>query len=82
MFLKIWPLISTDEGRLNITALIVTPQVVKKTEQGMTPLAEVVVTDQLFVVWLQDCEFDPLKYNSIIECEKPNNDLNRFRGYM
>lgn len=31
---------------------------------------------------LQDCEFDPLKYNSVIECEKPNNDLNRFRGYM
>lgn len=31
---------------------------------------------------LQDCDFDPLKYNSIIECEKPNNDLNRFRGYM
>uniref|UniRef100_A0AAQ5ZX12 Phospholipid-transporting ATPase n=1 Tax=Amphiprion ocellaris TaxID=80972 RepID=A0AAQ5ZX12_AMPOC len=29
-----------------------------------------------------DCEFDPLKYNSIIECEKPNNDLNRFRGYI
>ncbi|KAK2835940.1 hypothetical protein Q5P01_016424 [Channa striata] len=28
-----------------------------------------------------DCDFDPLKYNSIIECEKPNNDLNRFRGY-
>ncbi|KAL4656854.1 putative phospholipid-transporting ATPase VA isoform X1 [Arapaima gigas] len=29
-----------------------------------------------------DTEFDPLKYNSIIECEKPNNDLNRFRGYI
>uniref|UniRef100_A0A8C1X6R3 Phospholipid-transporting ATPase n=1 Tax=Cyprinus carpio TaxID=7962 RepID=A0A8C1X6R3_CYPCA len=29
-----------------------------------------------------DCEFDPLKYNSVIECEKPNNDLNRFRGYI
>ncbi|XP_017278861.1 probable phospholipid-transporting ATPase VA isoform X2 [Kryptolebias marmoratus] len=29
-----------------------------------------------------DCEFDPVKYNSIIECEKPNNDLNRFRGYI
>ncbi|MBN3299632.1 AT10A ATPase, partial [Amia calva] len=29
-----------------------------------------------------DCEFDPMKYNSIIECEKPNNDLNRFRGYI
>ncbi|KAG7467187.1 hypothetical protein MATL_G00150630 [Megalops atlanticus] len=30
----------------------------------------------------QDCDFDPSKYNSIIECEKPNNDLNRFRGYI
>ncbi|MED6261260.1 putative phospholipid-transporting ATPase VA [Ataeniobius toweri] len=30
----------------------------------------------------QDCDFDPLKYSSIIECEKPNNDLNRFRGYI
>ncbi|KAL7832777.1 hypothetical protein SRHO_G00297950 [Serrasalmus rhombeus] len=29
-----------------------------------------------------DAEFDPLKYNSVIECEKPNNDLNRFRGYI
>uniref|UniRef100_A0A8C4HB51 Phospholipid-transporting ATPase n=1 Tax=Dicentrarchus labrax TaxID=13489 RepID=A0A8C4HB51_DICLA len=29
-----------------------------------------------------DCDFDPIKYNSIIECEKPNNDLNRFRGYI
>ncbi|KAM6963059.1 phospholipid-transporting ATPase VA [Aplochiton taeniatus] len=29
-----------------------------------------------------DGDFDPSKYNSIIECEKPNNDLNRFRGYM
>uniref|UniRef100_A0A8C2WPQ1 Phospholipid-transporting ATPase n=1 Tax=Cyclopterus lumpus TaxID=8103 RepID=A0A8C2WPQ1_CYCLU len=29
-----------------------------------------------------DCEFDPLKFNGIIECEKPNNDLNRFRGYI
>ncbi|XP_047231171.1 phospholipid-transporting ATPase VA [Girardinichthys multiradiatus] len=29
-----------------------------------------------------DCDFDPLKYSSIIECEKPNNDLNRFRGYI
>uniref|UniRef100_A0A672Q4P9 Phospholipid-transporting ATPase n=1 Tax=Sinocyclocheilus grahami TaxID=75366 RepID=A0A672Q4P9_SINGR len=29
-----------------------------------------------------DCEFDPLKYCSVIECEKPNNDLNRFRGYI
>ncbi|XP_076004758.1 phospholipid-transporting ATPase VA [Genypterus blacodes] len=29
-----------------------------------------------------DCDFDPSKYNSTIECEKPNNDLNRFRGYI
>ncbi|KAM6939348.1 phospholipid-transporting ATPase VA [Lycodopsis pacificus] len=29
-----------------------------------------------------DCDFDPLKYNGVIECEKPNNDLNRFRGYI
>uniref|UniRef100_A0A147ACK7 Phospholipid-transporting ATPase n=1 Tax=Fundulus heteroclitus TaxID=8078 RepID=A0A147ACK7_FUNHE len=29
-----------------------------------------------------DCDFDPLKYSSVIECEKPNNDLNRFRGYI
>uniref|UniRef100_A0A8C5GCC2 Phospholipid-transporting ATPase n=1 Tax=Gouania willdenowi TaxID=441366 RepID=A0A8C5GCC2_GOUWI len=29
-----------------------------------------------------DCEFDPFKYHSVIECEKPNNDLNRFRGYI
>ncbi|XP_034737678.1 probable phospholipid-transporting ATPase VA [Etheostoma cragini] len=29
-----------------------------------------------------DCDFDPLKYNGMIECEKPNNDLNRFRGYI
>ncbi|KAM9320687.1 phospholipid-transporting ATPase VA [Gastrophryne carolinensis] len=27
-------------------------------------------------------DFDPMKFNSIIECEKPNNDLSRFRGYM
>nr|XP_036872361.1 probable phospholipid-transporting ATPase VA isoform X3 [Manis javanica] len=25
-------------------------------------------------------EFNPLTFTSIIECEKPNNDLNRFRG--
>ncbi|XP_071001236.1 phospholipid-transporting ATPase VA-like, partial [Oncorhynchus clarkii lewisi] len=31
---------------------------------------------------LQDCDFDPSKYNSVIECEKPNNDLARFRGYI
>ncbi|KAI5109536.1 putative phospholipid-transporting ATPase VA, partial [Silurus meridionalis] len=29
-----------------------------------------------------DTEFNPIKYNSVIECEKPNNDLNRFRGYI
>uniref|UniRef100_A0A8C6TDU4 Phospholipid-transporting ATPase n=1 Tax=Neogobius melanostomus TaxID=47308 RepID=A0A8C6TDU4_9GOBI len=29
-----------------------------------------------------DCDFNPLKYTSVIECEKPNNDLNRFRGYI
>ncbi|KAF4078777.1 hypothetical protein AMELA_G00185370 [Ameiurus melas] len=29
-----------------------------------------------------DTEFDHMKYNSVIECEKPNNDLNRFRGYI
>ncbi|KAM6438904.1 phospholipid-transporting ATPase VA [Rhynochetos jubatus] len=30
----------------------------------------------------QDSEFDPLKFTSVIECEKPNNDLSRFRGYI
>ncbi|XP_036909700.1 phospholipid-transporting ATPase VA isoform X3 [Sturnira hondurensis] len=25
-------------------------------------------------------EFDPLNFTSVIECEKPNNDLSRFRG--
>ncbi|NXY84173.1 AT10A ATPase, partial [Alcedo cyanopectus] len=29
-----------------------------------------------------DSEFDPLKFTSIIECENPNNDLSRFRGYI
>ncbi|XP_073520641.1 phospholipid-transporting ATPase VA isoform X1 [Phyllobates terribilis] len=29
-----------------------------------------------------ESEFDPMKFNSVIECEKPNNDLSRFRGYM
>ncbi|XP_058885466.1 phospholipid-transporting ATPase VA-like isoform X1 [Acipenser ruthenus] len=29
-----------------------------------------------------DCVFDPTQYKAVIECEKPNNDLNRFRGYM
>ncbi|XP_072118834.1 phospholipid-transporting ATPase VA isoform X1 [Mobula birostris] len=29
-----------------------------------------------------ETEFDPMKFNSVIECEKPNNDLNRFQGYI
>ncbi|KAM4700518.1 phospholipid-transporting ATPase VA [Discoglossus pictus] len=29
-----------------------------------------------------ESEFNPVKFNSIIECEKPNNDLSRFRGYI
>ncbi|KAJ8253162.1 hypothetical protein GJAV_G00209800 [Gymnothorax javanicus] len=29
-----------------------------------------------------DGDFDPTQYNCVIECEKPNNDLNRFRGYI
>ncbi|XP_056411878.1 phospholipid-transporting ATPase VA isoform X3 [Hyla sarda] len=29
-----------------------------------------------------ESEFDPMKFNSVIECEKPNNDLSRFRGYI
>ncbi|KAM4795955.1 phospholipid-transporting ATPase VA [Rhinophrynus dorsalis] len=29
-----------------------------------------------------ESEFDPMKFNSAIECEKPNNDLSRFRGYI
>ncbi|XP_066478678.1 phospholipid-transporting ATPase VA [Tiliqua scincoides] len=29
-----------------------------------------------------DSEFDPLKFTSTIECEEPNNDLSRFRGYI
>ncbi|XP_074066215.1 phospholipid-transporting ATPase VA-like [Macrotis lagotis] len=29
---------------------------------------------------VNDAEFNPLKFTSIIECEKPNNDLSRFRG--
>ncbi|KAL8190165.1 UNVERIFIED_CONTAM: putative phospholipid-transporting ATPase VA [Gekko kuhli] len=31
---------------------------------------------------MQDSEFDPLKFTSIIECEEPNNDLSRFRGFI
>ncbi|KAJ6667504.1 hypothetical protein lerEdw1_016625 [Lerista edwardsae] len=27
-------------------------------------------------------EFDPLKFTSTIECEEPNNDLSRFRGFI
>ncbi|XP_053434099.1 phospholipid-transporting ATPase VD isoform X2 [Nycticebus coucang] len=30
----------------------------------------------------QDCEVDPEKFSSRIECESPNNDLNRFRGFL
>ncbi|XP_053240092.1 phospholipid-transporting ATPase VA isoform X1 [Podarcis raffonei] len=29
-----------------------------------------------------DSEFDPLKFTSLIECEEPNNDLSRFRGFI
>uniref|UniRef100_A0A8C5LS03 Phospholipid-transporting ATPase n=1 Tax=Leptobrachium leishanense TaxID=445787 RepID=A0A8C5LS03_9ANUR len=29
-----------------------------------------------------ESDFDPMKFNSIIECEKPNNVLSRFRGYI
>ncbi|KAM8975469.1 phospholipid-transporting ATPase VA [Pelodytes ibericus] len=29
-----------------------------------------------------ESEFDPVKFNSVIECERPNNDLSRFRGYI
>ncbi|XP_067889384.1 phospholipid-transporting ATPase VA isoform X2 [Heterodontus francisci] len=29
-----------------------------------------------------ETEFDPMKFNGVIECEKPHNDLNRFRGYI
>uniref|UniRef100_A0A8D3APX1 Phospholipid-transporting ATPase n=1 Tax=Scophthalmus maximus TaxID=52904 RepID=A0A8D3APX1_SCOMX len=31
---------------------------------------------------LQGVEFSPETFHSRIECENPNNDLNRFRGYM
>lgn len=30
----------------------------------------------------QDSEVDPEKFSSRIECENPNNDLNRFRGFL
>ncbi|XP_066135901.1 phospholipid-transporting ATPase VD [Saccopteryx bilineata] len=30
----------------------------------------------------QDSEVDPEKFSSKIECESPNNDLNRFRGFL
>ncbi|XP_010638496.1 probable phospholipid-transporting ATPase VD isoform X2 [Fukomys damarensis] len=30
----------------------------------------------------QDPEVDPEKFSSRIECESPNNDLNRFRGFL
>uniref|UniRef100_A0A8C0ETU1 Phospholipid-transporting ATPase n=1 Tax=Bubo bubo TaxID=30461 RepID=A0A8C0ETU1_BUBBB len=32
--------------------------------------------------FLELVKFDPLKFTSVIECEKPNNDLSRFRGYI
>ncbi|XP_072220814.1 phospholipid-transporting ATPase VD isoform X1 [Leuresthes tenuis] len=31
---------------------------------------------------LQVCEFTPESFHSRIECENPNNDLSRFRGYI
>lgn len=31
---------------------------------------------------LQGEEFTPESFHSRIECENPNNDLSRFRGYM
>ncbi|XP_061472746.1 phospholipid-transporting ATPase VB isoform X1 [Rhineura floridana] len=30
----------------------------------------------------QNTEFEPERFQNIIVCEKPNNDLNRFKGYM
>ncbi|KAH0624638.1 hypothetical protein JD844_032302 [Phrynosoma platyrhinos] len=35
-----------------------------------------------FFITNTDSEFDPLKFTSIIECEEPNNDLSRFRGFI
>uniref|UniRef100_A0A8B9MSE9 Phospholipid-transporting ATPase n=1 Tax=Accipiter nisus TaxID=211598 RepID=A0A8B9MSE9_9AVES len=32
--------------------------------------------------FLELVKFDPLKFTSVIECEKPNNDLSRFQGYI
>ncbi|KAL7983788.1 hypothetical protein Chor_000664, partial [Crotalus horridus] len=29
-----------------------------------------------------DSEFDPMKFASTIECEEPNNDIRRFRGFI
>ncbi|XP_069492689.1 phospholipid-transporting ATPase VA [Ambystoma mexicanum] len=38
---------------------------------------------QVVRVFLElDSDFDPMKFSSVIECEKPNNDLTRFRGYI
>lgn len=34
------------------------------------------------VVRLQNAEFEPEFFENIIVCEKPNNDLNKFKGYM
>jgi hypothetical protein len=36
----------------------------------------------VYVLLFQVSEFNPLTFTSVIECEKPNNDLSRFRGYM
>ena len=32
--------------------------------------------------FFQNTEFEPEFFQNIIVCEKPNNDLNRFKGYM
>lgn len=34
------------------------------------------------VLLFQVSEFNPLTFTSVIECERPNNDLTRFRGCM
>lgn len=43
---------------------------------------QVLALSNLTLLLFQDSEFDPLKFTSVIECEKPNNDLSRFRGHM
>ncbi|MGH0176901.1 UNVERIFIED_CONTAM: hypothetical protein FKN15_009317 [Acipenser sinensis] len=47
---------------------------------SLLQISACVLMCHLFV--FQDCVFDPTQYKAVIECEKPNNDLNRFRGYM